>query len=220
MGNVNDAIRNCERENNVPSVREIVLEFEVKVKDKSFQCTLLTDNGCNETNTALCVEENPDYVWKRLRGIRSTIHIIEEIGENVDSEDTFRNFSRYKEVNREAKKSPDAIIRGKARTCSSLNEHSSHSPIMYVGTFTTGVGARIKQQMGGNNKHTSMLHLKYWFTGKCRITIRQYDLSREELNNLSCDERDALLREKLNIIKGCLFDRLNPAFGGREDNNR
>ena len=205
MCNVDEAIRNCERENNVSSVREIVLEFEVKKKDKSFQCTLLTDSGCNETNTAPCVEENPDwgYVLRRLRGIRPTIHIIEETTENINTQDTFDNFSIYREIS--------------DRACSRLNHPS---PVMYVGTFTSGgVGRRIQQQMGNGNPQTSSLHLKYWFTGKCRITIRQYNLSRQELNDLSKKEQKDLLRKKLNIIKRCLFDRLNPAFGGRADNN-
>ncbi len=206
MCNVNDTIRNCEHENNIFSIREIVLEFEVKKKDKSFQCTLLTDSGCNETNTAPCVEENPDcdYVWERLHDIKPTIHTIEEIGENINIKKTYKDFKEYR-LRRD-------------RACSRLNRCS---PVMYVGTFTSGgVGRRIQQQMGNGNPQTSSLHLKYWFTGKCRITIRQYNLSRQELNDLSKKEQNDLLRERLNIIKRCLFDRLKPAFGGRADNNR
>lgn len=120
-----------------------------------------------------------------LDGIKQAIYVIEEIGGGVES--TFLQFARFKEK--------------KERKCAKLNAPSS---IMYVGSSTTGVKKRIEQHLGDGHEGTYALHLKYWFTGKHKITVKQFEVSKEVLQ----------------IIEDDLSDQLKPAFGKQGGNNK
>ncbi|OZA80416.1 MAG: hypothetical protein B7X64_06105 [Halothiobacillus sp. 39-53-45] len=120
-----------------------------------------------------------------LDDIEKAIYTIEEIDGNP--EQTFLAFSRYKET--------------KERACAKLN---APSKVMYVGSSTTGVKKRIEQHIGQGHKSTYALHLDKWFTGRYKITIRQYDVS------------DKVLQ----IIEDDLSDKLKPAFGKQGGNNK
>ena len=120
-----------------------------------------------------------------LDGIKQAIYIIEEI--EGDIEKTFLKFSRYKDK--------------KERKCAKLN---APSQIMYVGSSTTGLRKRIEQHLGDGHQGTYSLHLKHWFKGNYKITIKQYDVTREVLQ----------------IIEDDLSDQLKPAFGKQGGNNK
>jgi len=120
-----------------------------------------------------------------LDGMKQAIYVIEEIGGDIKN--TFLQFSRYREK--------------KERKCAKLN---APSRIMYVGSSTTGVKKRIEQHMGNGNEGTYALHLKYWFSGNQKITIKQYNVSKEVLQ----------------IIEDDLSDQLKPAFGKQGGNNK
>ncbi len=120
-----------------------------------------------------------------LDGIQKAIYIIEE--ENGNPEETFLAFSKYKEK--------------KERACAKLN---SPSKIMYIGSSTTGVRNRIEQHIGKGNKGTYALHLSHWFTGKYKITVKQYDVTNEVLQ----------------IIEDDTSHTLRPAFGKLGSNNK
>lgn len=120
-----------------------------------------------------------------LNKIDKAIYIIEQT--EGDPEKTFLEFARYKEK--------------KERACAKLNEPSH---VMYVGSSTTGVRKRIEQHMGQGHKGTYALHLSHWFSGKYKITVRQYDVSDDVLQ----------------IIEDDLSDRLKPAFGKQGGNNK
>ena len=121
----------------------------------------------------------------QLDGIATAIYIIEEI--NGNKETTFDNFKKYKKQ--------------KERKCAKLNSPSS---VLYVGSSTTGVKKRIKQHLGEGHKGTYALHLKKWFKGNCKITVKIYD---EPI-------------EVLQIIEDNLSYQLKPAFGKQGGNNK
>ena len=120
-----------------------------------------------------------------LDNIKQAIYVIEEIGGDI--EETFLKFSRYKEK--------------KERKCAKLN---APSQVMYVGSSTTGVRKRIEQHLGDGHVGTYALHMKHWFKGKYKITIKQYDVTKEVLQ----------------IIEDDLSDQLKPAFGKQGGNNK
>ena len=120
-----------------------------------------------------------------LDGITQAIYVIEEVGGDVEK--TFLDFSRYKQK--------------KERKCAKLN---SPSQVMYVGSSTTGVRKRIDQHLGEGHEGTYSLNLKYWFNGTRKITIKEYNVTKEVLQ----------------IIEDDLSDKLEPAFGKRGGNNK
>ena len=120
-----------------------------------------------------------------LSGIQKAIYIIEEIGGSP--EETFLEFSRYKKK--------------KVRKCPKPN---TPSQVLYVGSSTTGVKKRIEQHMGHGHKDTYALHLCHWFSGKYKLTVKQYDVTNEVLQ----------------IIEDDLSDSLKPAFGKQGGNNK
>jgi len=121
----------------------------------------------------------------QLNSISKAIYIIEEI--NGNKEITFDDFKKYKSI--------------KERKCARLNFPSS---VLYVGSSTTGVKKRIEQHLGEGHKDTYALHLKYWFKGNYKITIKIYDEPREVLQ----------------IIEDNLSYKLKPAFGKQGGNNK
>lgn len=91
--------------------------------------------------------------------------------------------------------------KSKQRSCPKLNAPSS---IMYVGSSTTGIKKRIEQHLGDGPQNTYALHLKHWFKGKYKITIKIFD---EPI-------------EVLQIIEDAISHDLAPAFGKSGGNNR
>jgi len=120
-----------------------------------------------------------------LKGINNAIYVIEQV--SGDPEKTFNDLGKYKAT--------------KARACPALNQPSN---IMYVGSSTTGIKNRIKQHIGSGAKQTYSLHLSEWFHNDYKITIKEYDCSREIIQ----------------IIEDELSDRLKPAFGKQGGNNK
>jgi len=121
----------------------------------------------------------------QLDGIEKAIYIIEQVDGNYER--AFIELSKYKKT--------------KQRACPRLN---APSPVMYVGSSTTGVKKRIEQHLGNGPKDTYALHLSHWFKDKHKITIKVYD---EPL-------------EVLQIIEDALSHDLSPAFGKRGGNNK
>ena len=141
--------------------------------------------NCEIAKEASPVKEFELKELTQLDDIKQAIYIIEQVGGDV--ENTFKQFSQYKERDE--------------RKCAKLN---SPSKVMYVGSSTTGVKKRIEQHLGDGNKGTYSLHLKHWFKGKHKITVKQYDETRNVLQ----------------IIEDDLSDKLKPAFGKLGGNNK
>ncbi len=118
-----------------------------------------------------------------LDGIRKAIYVIEEVG--GDPVLTFDAMATYK--------------KRKERACPKLN---APSRILYVGSSTQGARKRIEEHIGLGHAQTYALHLRYWFTGEYKISIRQYDVP------------DAVLQ----ILEDDLSSQLKPAFGKRGGN--
>lgn len=141
--------------------------------------------NCNRAKTAI---PERDFVLgeiSELDGIEKAIYIIEEVDGN--SENTFIELSKYKKL--------------KQRACPKLN---APSKVMYVGSSTTGVRKRIEQHLGERDKDTYSLHLKHWFRGKYKITIKVFEQPKEVLQ----------------IIEDALSHDLAPAFGKQGGNNK
>jgi Uri superfamily endonuclease len=141
--------------------------------------------NCNRAKSAQPAKEFELSDISDLDGIVNAIYIIEEIGGDADK--TFIELSNYKKA--------------KQRACPRLN---APAQVMYVGSSTTGVKKRIEQHLGDGPKGTYALHLKHWFNGRHRITIKVYD---EPL-------------EVIQIIEDALSHDLAPAFGKRGGNNK
>ncbi len=116
------------------------------------------------------------------------LYIIEEIG--GDKHQTSADFSRYKEK--------------KDRSCPKDNK--APSSVMYVGSSTTNIRKRIEQHKGDGHPKTYALHLKHWFKGNYKITIKEY-------------QKD-LDKGILQIIEDNLSYNLKPAFGKKGGNNK
>jgi len=78
------------------------------------------------------------------------------------------------------------------------------SDVMYVGSSRKNLKDRLLQHAGLGPQKTYALHLKDWFTGQVKITIKEYEVS------------DPVLQL---IEDGIAFDLL-PAFGKRGSNNK
>jgi len=144
----------------------------------------LIDN-CQKAKFAKPVSEFVLTKTSQLNGINTAIYVVEEVGGN--NNETFNSFSNYK--------------KSKKRACPKLNHPS---PVMYVGSSTTGVKKRIEQHLGKGPKDTYALHLEHWFKGQYKITIKVYD------------QPQAVLQ----VIEDALSHELAPAFGKRGGNNK
>ncbi|PKI17967.1 GIY-YIG nuclease family protein [Colwellia sp. 12G3] len=141
--------------------------------------------NCEEAKKAKPTNEFVLGELSELDGIKTAIYIIEQVTGDING--AFDSLSKYKA--------------SKERSCPAIN---SPSKIMYVGSSTTGVKSRIKQHLGDGNKSTYALHLKHWFDGDYKITIMEFDRTRDVLQ----------------IIEDDISDRLSPAFGKKGGNNK
>lgn len=144
----------------------------------------LIDN-CQKAKKATVVREFIMNDISELDGIKHAIYIIEQV--EGDTQKAFDDFSNYKKSTK--------------RNCSKPNKVSS---VMYVGSSTTGLRRRISEHLGKGAEKTYALNLKYWFDGTYKITIKEYDVSREVLQ----------------IIENNIWHEREPAFGKSGSNNR
>lgn len=142
-------------------------------------------HNCQLAKNTSPIKEFELHNLSDLDNIDKAIYIIEEI--DGDKNKTFNDFIKYRDK--------------KERSCSKLNAPSN---ILYVGSSTSGIKKRLEQHIGNGHKSTYALHLKYWFIGKYKITIKQYDTTQDILQ----------------IIEDDLADRLKPAFGKQGGNNK
>lgn len=141
--------------------------------------------NCEEAKKAKPTNEFVLGELSELDGIKTAIYIIEQVSGDIS--ETYNSLLKYKAT--------------KERSCPAIN---SPSKIMYVGSSTTGVKSRIKQHLGDGNKSTYALHLKHWFDGDYKITIKEFDKTRDVVQ----------------IIEDDISDRLSPAFGKKGGNNK
>lgn len=153
--------------------------------DKSMSYIDNLISNCEEAKKAKPTNEFVLGELSELDGIKTAIYIIEQVTGDISG--AFDSLSKYKA--------------SKERACPALN---SPSKTMYVGSSTTGVKNRIKQHIGDGHKSTYSLHLKHWFDGKYKITIKEFDKTREVIQ----------------IIEDDISDRLKPAFGKNGGNNK
>lgn len=141
--------------------------------------------NCQKAKAASPKKEFVFTSFDELAGISTAIYVIEEIG--GDKEKTFIELSKYKSK--------------KQRACPRLN---APSQVLYVGSSTTDIRKRIEQHLGDGPKGTYALHLKHWFNGEYKITIKVYE---EPI-------------EVVQIIEDSLSHELAPAFGKRGGNSK
>lgn len=141
--------------------------------------------SCEAAKKAAPIKEFDLKDSSELYGITKAIYVIEQVGGGI--EQTFLAFSRYKDK--------------KERKCARLN---APSVTMYVGSSTTDVRKRIEEHLGQGYDGTYALHLKHWFCGSYKITVKEYDEPKDVLQ----------------IIEDDLSDKLKPAFGKPGSNNK
>jgi len=162
----------------------MLIAFQIN-KDKLMSYIDNLIANCEEAKVAKPTREFVLDALSQLDKIKTAIYIIEQVSGDIS--ETFSLLSTYKAT--------------KDRSCPALN---SPSKIMYVGSSTTGVKSRIKQHIGDGHKGTYALHLKHWFDGDYKITIMEFDRTRDVLQ----------------IIEDDISDRLSPAFGKKGGNNK
>ena len=206
MGYIERLIENCKLALAMRDFRGREIELRVELKkqagsqERSFIFSPLIDSqdvNEDEHNDVIKCTDAKHYfgrnsVKEKLGDIRLAIYVIEEVGENANCQITYNSLNEYREQ--------------KKRKCSKLN---APCRIMYVGSSSSSnyvfIG-RLKNHMGEGPEGTYALNLKHWFTGKCKITIRQYE--------------KYVSRDVLQILEDDLASRLEPAFGKRGGNGR
>ncbi len=214
-------IKICEFVKGASPIKETELRVAIDSERESFRYKLLAD--CCD------FEKDPTskYVNQKLGHTRPIVYIIEGIGKNTPHArfKDYRKFWNYKQQFKDTDWS-----RPKLNSPYRLNSPSRF--IMYVGSsFSSKMITRIKWHIGDCTQgRTSALYLKYWYTGECRITIRQYDILEGVLQGYpGVDTLNQTWMEKygfdmsgdvLQLIEDDLADELNPAFGKRGGNNK
>jgi len=120
-----------------------------------------------------------------LLSITKGIYIIEEV--NGDKTETFNSFLSHKYKNLVA-----------------MPKSNLPRDVMYVGSSRKSLKDRLLQHAGYGYRKTYALHLKDWFKGQVKITIKEYNVS------------DSVLQ----LIEDAIAFDLSPAFGRRGSNNK
>lgn len=131
------------------------------------------------------IDDFVNHNLAKLDGIKTAIYCIEQI--EGDPEKTFFYMSEFKKLG--------------TRKCPKLN---APSPILYIGSSTTGLRKRIEEHIGNKHKNTYALHLAHWLETKCRLTVYQYDLPIAVVQ----------------IIEDSMSHDRKPAFGKMGGNNK
>jgi hypothetical protein len=113
------------------------------------------------------------------------VYIIEEI--KGDSVKTYQNFLDYK-----------------SKHLVAMPKSNTSSDVLYVGSSRNNLKQRLLQHAGYGHGKTYALHLKDWFKGQVKITIKEYDVS------------DSVLQ----LIEDAIAFDLKPAFGKRGSNSK
>ena len=89
------------------------------------------------------------------------------------------------------------------RSCPKINKHNS--PVLYVGSSTTGLLKRLNQHFGFGPAKTYALQLQHWFKGGISIQVMDYADT---------------TREILQIVEDAISSELLPMFGKQGGNNK
>ena len=117
--------------------------------------------------------------------ISKGVYIIEQL--NGNPEDTFHQF-----------------IEHKSKCYVAMPKSNTPSKVLYVGSSQSNMKQRLQQHVGLGYKKTYALHLRDWFNGEVKITVKAYDVENEVLQ----------------LIEDALAFDLQPAFGKRGTNNK
>lgn len=118
--------------------------------------------------------------------INAGVYIIEEI--NGDPVKTYKNFLDHK-----------------SKHLVAMPKSNAPGNVLYVGSSRNNLKQRLLQHAGFGYRKTYALHLKDWFNGSLKITVRGYG-----------DVSDNVLQ----LIEDSISFDLKPAFGKRGGNNK
>lgn len=158
---------------------------------------------CEAAKKAVCIKQIILDKDIDISDISSAIYIIKE--KNGNAQITFNQFKKFKNdqvlkrkrnKNRKNNEEKEVVL-----ACPKLN---SPSDILYVGSSTTNLKARLYQHTTYSHKDTYALRLNEWFSGSYEIEVRVYD------------EKNEILQ----LIEDDLSFNLKPAFGKRGSNNK
>lgn len=173
----------------------------MKMEQVSYLDQLIAN--CEAAKKAVCVEKITLNKGTDIPDILSAIYIIKEKSGNAQI--TFDQFKKFKDDQVQKKKRNKNKKNNEEKevvlACPKIN---SPSEILYVGSSTTGLKARLYQHTTHSHNATYALRLNEWFSGNYEIEIRLYN----ETN------------EVLQLIEDDLSFNLKPAFGKRGSNNK
>jgi hypothetical protein len=108
------------------------------------------------------------------------------------------------ELSGDKQKTYNAFAEHKRKEYVAMPKLNFPSNILYVGSSRRNLKSRLLQHAGQCYKGTYALHLKNWFVGEIKITVREYDVS------------DSVLQ----LIEDGISFELKPAFGKTGSNNK
>ena len=91
----------------------------------------------------------------------------------------------------------------KERSCPKINKNTS--PVIYVGSSTTGLVKRLSQHFGFGPSKTYALHLQHWFKGFVSIDVLDYTDT---------------TRPVLQLVEDAISSELMPMFGKQGGNSK
>ena len=207
--------------------KKAVLVREIELRMKIDSDKELVKYRLPHVRDRIWVELKWEDVQEKLVGIESAIYIIEQIDENADFQKTYNDFKKYKESeNRKAE--------GEKRSCSRLNTPCPES-VIFVGSCTGfRIGQMIKTHIGdvkpSHYRDTGGLHLKFWFKGEIKITVKDYTGYKEKKEYKDRTEYKEHKEHKeykikisfpvLRTIADIWANQLKPMFGRRGSENK
>ena len=108
------------------------------------------------------------------------------------------------ELNGDKQKTYNAFAEHKRKEYVAMPKLNLPSNILYVGSSRKNLKSRLLQHAGQCYKGTYALHLKNWFEGQIKITVKEYNVS------------DSVLQ----LIEDGISFELKPAFGKAGGNNK
>lgn len=152
-----------------------------------------------------------NYLLQLIADATSAINssvIKEEVITDVDcinSLDITAGVYIIEEVNGDVNKTYQSFIEHKDKHYVAMPKSNAPSKVLYVGSSRNNLKQRLLQHAGYGYRKTYALHLKDWFVGSIKITVRQYDTPSDSV---------------LQMIEDSIAFDLQPAFGKRGGNNK
>lgn len=144
------------------------------------------------------LEELIESATKALRSLPIREQVITDLGD-IKSLDISRGVYIIEEINGDTLKTSKDFLDHKFKQYVAMPRVNIPNKILYVGSSRKDLKNRLLQHAGYGHPSTYALHLKDWFSGELKITVKEYDVS------------DQILQ----LIEDAIAHDLQPSFGKR-----